>query len=232
LNSALSAPQSGQREGSSWTADRAEGLDHLARCFEPHCRTSRVVNGGYASGSCRGCPVSKALVQSGSATPRPDSSSSMSMVKSPTRCSRHACKDCSRLIGDQLSVALSWSILKAFGVNLMRGSGGRAVLANTSPIRRSWHGSRSTGRSKQSSSLRARAEEILAKAETYCDEDSRETMRGVAASYEKLAQQGRNGVRRGRRGVACDDAVRSATGTRERFASTRRRSLDPSRDVP
>jgi hypothetical protein len=37
--------------------------------------------------------------------------------------------------------------------------------------------------------LRARAEEILAKAETYCDEDSREIMRGVAASYEKLAQR-------------------------------------------
>jgi hypothetical protein len=37
--------------------------------------------------------------------------------------------------------------------------------------------------------LRARAEEILAKAETMKDADAREKMREVAASYEKLAQQ-------------------------------------------
>jgi len=39
------------------------------------------------------------------------------------------------------------------------------------------------------SSLRVRAEEILAKAETMSDADARETMRAVAARYEKLAQR-------------------------------------------
>jgi hypothetical protein len=37
--------------------------------------------------------------------------------------------------------------------------------------------------------LRARAEEILAKAETMSDADAREMMRAVAAKYEKLAQR-------------------------------------------
>jgi hypothetical protein len=38
-------------------------------------------------------------------------------------------------------------------------------------------------------SLRARAEEVLARAESFGDADARETMRRVAASYEKLAQR-------------------------------------------
>jgi hypothetical protein len=37
--------------------------------------------------------------------------------------------------------------------------------------------------------LRARAEEVLARAETFGDADARETMRRVAASYVKLAQR-------------------------------------------
>jgi len=37
--------------------------------------------------------------------------------------------------------------------------------------------------------LRARAEEILTKAETMTDEGARETMRYVAARYEKLAER-------------------------------------------
>jgi hypothetical protein len=37
--------------------------------------------------------------------------------------------------------------------------------------------------------LRARAKEILAKAETMSDADARETMLAVAAGYEKLAQR-------------------------------------------
>ena len=37
--------------------------------------------------------------------------------------------------------------------------------------------------------LRARAEEILVKAETFRDADAREMMREVAASYEKMAQR-------------------------------------------
>ena len=38
-------------------------------------------------------------------------------------------------------------------------------------------------------SLRARAEEVLAKAETMKDADAKQKKRDVAASYEKLAQQ-------------------------------------------
>ena len=38
-------------------------------------------------------------------------------------------------------------------------------------------------------SLRARAEEVLAKAETMKDADAKQKMGDVAASYEKLAQQ-------------------------------------------
>jgi hypothetical protein len=37
--------------------------------------------------------------------------------------------------------------------------------------------------------LRARAEEVLARAETFHDADAREKMRRIAASYEKLAQR-------------------------------------------
>jgi hypothetical protein len=37
--------------------------------------------------------------------------------------------------------------------------------------------------------MRARAEEALAKAETMSDADARETVRTVAASYERLAQR-------------------------------------------
>jgi hypothetical protein len=37
--------------------------------------------------------------------------------------------------------------------------------------------------------LRARAEEILAKAKTMSDADAREMMHAVAAGYEKLAQR-------------------------------------------
>jgi hypothetical protein len=37
--------------------------------------------------------------------------------------------------------------------------------------------------------LAVRAEEILIRAETMSDEDARQMMRGVAASYEKLASQ-------------------------------------------
>jgi DNA-binding ferritin-like protein len=37
--------------------------------------------------------------------------------------------------------------------------------------------------------LRARAEEILAQAETMTDADARDMMRAVAASYEKLARR-------------------------------------------
>ena len=37
--------------------------------------------------------------------------------------------------------------------------------------------------------LRARAEEILAKAETMTDADARDMMRAVAVSYEKLARR-------------------------------------------
>jgi hypothetical protein len=37
--------------------------------------------------------------------------------------------------------------------------------------------------------LRARAEEILAQAETMTDGDARDMMRAVAASYEKLARR-------------------------------------------
>jgi hypothetical protein len=37
--------------------------------------------------------------------------------------------------------------------------------------------------------MRARAEEVLARAETFQDEHARETMRGIAASYVKLAQR-------------------------------------------
>ena len=39
------------------------------------------------------------------------------------------------------------------------------------------------------SDLRARAKEILARAETMYDVDAEQTMRGVAACHEKLAQQ-------------------------------------------
>jgi hypothetical protein len=39
------------------------------------------------------------------------------------------------------------------------------------------------------SSLRARAEEVLAQAETMKDAGAKKKMRDVAASYEKLAQQ-------------------------------------------
>jgi hypothetical protein len=37
--------------------------------------------------------------------------------------------------------------------------------------------------------LRARAEEMLARAETFHDADVRQKMRGIAADYEKLAQR-------------------------------------------
>jgi len=37
--------------------------------------------------------------------------------------------------------------------------------------------------------MRARAEEVLARAEAFQDEQARETMRGIAASYAKLAQR-------------------------------------------
>lgn len=37
--------------------------------------------------------------------------------------------------------------------------------------------------------LRARAEQVLARAETMQDEDAREKMRDVAARYKKLAQR-------------------------------------------
>ena len=37
--------------------------------------------------------------------------------------------------------------------------------------------------------MRARAEEVLARAETFQDEHARETMREIAASYVKLAQR-------------------------------------------
>jgi hypothetical protein len=37
--------------------------------------------------------------------------------------------------------------------------------------------------------LRARAEEMSARAETFHDTDVRQKMHGIAASYEKLAQQ-------------------------------------------
>ena len=37
--------------------------------------------------------------------------------------------------------------------------------------------------------LRARAEEMSARAETFHDPETRQKMRGVAASYEKLAQR-------------------------------------------
>jgi hypothetical protein len=37
--------------------------------------------------------------------------------------------------------------------------------------------------------MRARAEEVLARAETFQDAHARETMRRIAASYEKLAQR-------------------------------------------
>jgi hypothetical protein len=39
------------------------------------------------------------------------------------------------------------------------------------------------------SDLRARAEEILARAETMYDLDAEQTMRAIAACHEKLAQQ-------------------------------------------
>jgi hypothetical protein len=39
------------------------------------------------------------------------------------------------------------------------------------------------------SSLRARAKEILAKAETMTDADAREMMRAVAAAYERLTDR-------------------------------------------
>jgi hypothetical protein len=39
------------------------------------------------------------------------------------------------------------------------------------------------------SNLRARAEEVLAKAETMSTADARSTMREVASRYEKLAQR-------------------------------------------
>ena len=39
------------------------------------------------------------------------------------------------------------------------------------------------------SSLRARAEEVLATVETMKDADAKQKMRDVAAGYEKLAQQ-------------------------------------------
>ncbi|HKD29466.1 MAG TPA: hypothetical protein VKC66_26600 [Xanthobacteraceae bacterium] len=37
--------------------------------------------------------------------------------------------------------------------------------------------------------MRARAEGVLARAETFLDEHARDTMRGIAASYLKLAQR-------------------------------------------
>ena len=37
--------------------------------------------------------------------------------------------------------------------------------------------------------MRGRAEVVLARAETFLDEHARETMRGIAASYVKLAQR-------------------------------------------
>jgi hypothetical protein len=37
--------------------------------------------------------------------------------------------------------------------------------------------------------MRARAEEVLVRAETFRDAHARETMRRIAASYEKLAQR-------------------------------------------
>jgi hypothetical protein len=41
--------------------------------------------------------------------------------------------------------------------------------------------------------LRARAEEVLAQAETMKNSDARQKMRTIAASYEKLAQGSNNG---------------------------------------
>jgi len=37
--------------------------------------------------------------------------------------------------------------------------------------------------------LRARAQEIAARAETFHDADVRQTMHGIASSYEKLAER-------------------------------------------
>ena len=50
--------------------------------------------------------------------------------------------------------------------------------------------------------LRDRAEEVLARADTYHDADAREKMHRIAWDYEKLGPAPRNGVGRSGRGVS------------------------------